>query len=263
MTLDLILIGAGHLPDPLPLTSFFVLLPSKRGVVKGAAFILGWLISMAVVVAITIAATGNQPPKPIVRRRLLGWQPKSPSAPSWLASPSARSDAWADRRSPRKPPSGRPALTTCHPGGYGLLSDTAAHVGLEAREGTGVPDGGTDLDGHPHRPGDHHRMPGFGVLAHRPRHLPDRHLIPLADRPDGGPGQRTLLPALPVRTGDIGKAGERVRGQNATVDPTAFAAEPTVSWSLKAGHRRGARATAHGDGLALGPASSIPGGASS
>jgi Sap, sulfolipid-1-addressing protein len=63
MTLDLILIGLAISLDPLPLTSFFVLLPSKRGVVKGAAFISGWLISLAVVVGITIAATGNQPPK--------------------------------------------------------------------------------------------------------------------------------------------------------------------------------------------------------
>lgn len=63
MTLDLILIGLAISLDPLPLTSFFVLLPSKRGVLKGAAFIGGWLISLAIVVGITIAATGNQPPK--------------------------------------------------------------------------------------------------------------------------------------------------------------------------------------------------------
>jgi Sap, sulfolipid-1-addressing protein len=62
MTLDLLLIGIAISLDPLPLTSFFVLLPSKRGVVKGAAFIAGWLISLAIVVGITIAATGNHPP---------------------------------------------------------------------------------------------------------------------------------------------------------------------------------------------------------
>jgi Sap, sulfolipid-1-addressing protein len=63
MTLDLLLIGLAISLDPLPLSSLFVLLPSKRGVVKGAAFILGWLISLAIVVAITVSATGNQPPK--------------------------------------------------------------------------------------------------------------------------------------------------------------------------------------------------------
>ncbi len=64
MVLDLILIGLAISLDPLPLTSFFVLLASKRGVVKGAAFIFGWLVSLAVVVAVTVLATGNQPPKP-------------------------------------------------------------------------------------------------------------------------------------------------------------------------------------------------------
>ena len=41
MILDVILIGLAISLDPLPLTSFFVLLPSKRGVVKGAAFVVG------------------------------------------------------------------------------------------------------------------------------------------------------------------------------------------------------------------------------
>src|SRR5215813_6781052 len=63
MTLDLLLIGLAISLDPLPLSSLFVLLPSKRGVVKGAAFILGWLVSLAIVVAITVSAAGNEPPK--------------------------------------------------------------------------------------------------------------------------------------------------------------------------------------------------------
>src|SRR5262245_47360845 len=63
MTLDLLLIGLAISLDPLPLSSLFVLLPSKRGVVKGAAFILGWLVSLAIVVAITVPAAGNEPPK--------------------------------------------------------------------------------------------------------------------------------------------------------------------------------------------------------
>jgi hypothetical protein len=39
-------------------------LPSKRGARKGAAFVLGWLVSLAIVVTITVLATGNNPPKP-------------------------------------------------------------------------------------------------------------------------------------------------------------------------------------------------------
>ena len=40
------------------------MLPSTRGARKGAAFVFGWLVSLAIVVAVTVAATGNDPPKP-------------------------------------------------------------------------------------------------------------------------------------------------------------------------------------------------------
>jgi Sap, sulfolipid-1-addressing protein len=64
VVLDLLLLGVGIALDPLPLTSFVIVLPSKRGVRKGAAFLFGWLVSLAIVVAVTVLATGNNPPKP-------------------------------------------------------------------------------------------------------------------------------------------------------------------------------------------------------
>ena len=39
------------------------MLPSRNGVRKGAAFILGWLVSLAIVVSVTVLATGNNPPR--------------------------------------------------------------------------------------------------------------------------------------------------------------------------------------------------------
>jgi uncharacterized membrane protein (DUF2068 family) len=63
MVLDLVLIGLAIALDPLPLTAFIVILPSRRGVRKGAAFVFGWLVSLAIVVAVTVLATGNNPPK--------------------------------------------------------------------------------------------------------------------------------------------------------------------------------------------------------
>ena len=63
MVLDLLLIGLAIALDPLPLTAFIVILPSQRGVRKGAAFVFGWLVSLAIVVAVTVIATGNNPPK--------------------------------------------------------------------------------------------------------------------------------------------------------------------------------------------------------
>ena len=64
MVLNLVVIGVAVALDPLPLMAFLVILPSKRGVGKGAAFVFGWLASLVVVVAVTVLATGNNPPKP-------------------------------------------------------------------------------------------------------------------------------------------------------------------------------------------------------
>lgn len=64
MLFDLILIGLAITLDPLPLTAFFVVLPTKGGTRKGAAFVFGWLASLAVVVSVTVLVTGNSPPKP-------------------------------------------------------------------------------------------------------------------------------------------------------------------------------------------------------
>jgi hypothetical protein len=64
VVLDLMVLGLAIALDPLPLTSFVVVLPSKRGVIKGAAYLFGWLVSLAIVVTVTVLATGNNPPKP-------------------------------------------------------------------------------------------------------------------------------------------------------------------------------------------------------
>jgi threonine/homoserine/homoserine lactone efflux protein len=64
VVLNLILIGLAVTLDPLPLTAFLVVLPSERGTRKGAAFVFGWLVSLAIVVTITVVATGNNAPKP-------------------------------------------------------------------------------------------------------------------------------------------------------------------------------------------------------
>ena len=109
MVLNLLLIGLAIALDPLPLTGFMVVLPSRRGVRKGAAFVFGWLVSLAIVVTITVLATGNNPPKPktapslaslavkiaigvvlvliAVRRRRKMGQPRPPKKPpKWQTS---------------------------------------------------------------------------------------------------------------------------------------------------------------------------------
>jgi hypothetical protein len=64
MILDLIIIGLAITLEPIPLTAFLLILLSKDGTKKGAAFIFGWLLSLAIVVALTVLVTANKPPKP-------------------------------------------------------------------------------------------------------------------------------------------------------------------------------------------------------
>jgi hypothetical protein len=109
VVLNLLLIGLAIAFDPLPLTGFMVVLPSQRGVLKGAAYVFGWLVSLGIVVTITVLATGNNPPKSntapslaslavkiaigavlvviAVRHRRKMGQPKKPKKPpKWQAS---------------------------------------------------------------------------------------------------------------------------------------------------------------------------------
>ncbi len=106
LILNLVIIGLVITLEPIPLTAFILVLASKNGVKKGAAFIFGWLASLAAVVALTVALTGNNPPRSntapsiaalivkiligaallviaVRRRRKLG-QPKPPKkTPKW------------------------------------------------------------------------------------------------------------------------------------------------------------------------------------
>ena len=70
--LNLVLIGVAVALDPLPLMAFLVVLLSRRGVMKGAAFVFGWLASLVIVVSVTVLATGNDPPKPDTAPSLAG-----------------------------------------------------------------------------------------------------------------------------------------------------------------------------------------------
>jgi len=63
VVLDLTIIGLAITLEPIPLTAFIIILASERGTRKGAAFVFGWLVSLAIVVAVTVLATGNSPPK--------------------------------------------------------------------------------------------------------------------------------------------------------------------------------------------------------
>ena len=64
MVIDLLLIGIAVALDPLPLTAYIVVSTRRGARARERRFIFGWLLSLAAVLAITVAATGNKPPKP-------------------------------------------------------------------------------------------------------------------------------------------------------------------------------------------------------
>jgi len=144
LVLELVLIGIVVALDPLPLTAYIVVLDSKGGTRKGAAFIFGWLCSLAAVLAITVAATGNNPPKPstapsiaslavkiligvglllvAVRQRRRQGRPKKPKPPpKWQTGVDNMSPWFAIGLAPLLQPWGVVAA--------GVATVTAAHLG--------------------------------------------------------------------------------------------------------------------------------------
>lgn len=75
--LNLALIGLAITLDPLPPTAFIAVLPSKRGVTKGAAFVFGWLLSLAIVVMVTVFAPAITHPSRARHRPWQGWRRRS------------------------------------------------------------------------------------------------------------------------------------------------------------------------------------------
>jgi threonine/homoserine/homoserine lactone efflux protein len=104
LLLNLVLIGLAVALDPLPLTAFLVVLPSRRGTVKGAAYVFGWLVSLAIVVAITVLATGNNPPKPSTAPSLAGLAVKIALGAVLVLIAVRRIRASSRPRPPKKPP---------------------------------------------------------------------------------------------------------------------------------------------------------------
>jgi hypothetical protein len=113
VVLDLVLTGLAIAFDPLPLLTFIVLLPSQRGAVKGAAFVFGWLVSLAIVVAITVLATGNNPPKPNTAPSLGALAAKIAIGVFLVAVAIRQRRRMGQPKKPKKPRSGRSTWTPC------------------------------------------------------------------------------------------------------------------------------------------------------
>ena len=157
-----------------------------------------WLVSLAIVVTVTVLATGNNPPKPNTAPSLAALAAKSPSGRAWSRS---RSGSGADGRpkKPEKPPKWQTHVDNMSPwfamalgpasspgpyrrgrghGRRGQLSSSetylalflfcvlasASYLALEIYAGFRpdraiAPGQVQDLDGDPHRPGHHPGQP--------------------------------------------------------------------------------------------------------
>ena len=112
IVLSLVLIGLAITLEPIPLTAFILVLASKGGVRKGAAFIFGWLVSLAIVIAVTVLITGNNPPKPSTAPSLAALAAKLAIGAGLLVIAIRTTGSGASRNRRRSLPSGRRTSTT-------------------------------------------------------------------------------------------------------------------------------------------------------
>jgi threonine/homoserine/homoserine lactone efflux protein len=107
LLLDLFLIGLVVTLEPIPLTAMILVLASEGGLLKGLGYVLGWMLTLVGIVAITVLVTGGEPLIPssnpstgalalklaigavlvlIAYRRWGKWESSEPkSQPRWMA----------------------------------------------------------------------------------------------------------------------------------------------------------------------------------
>ena len=114
--ITLIIIAVAIALDPLPLVPFILLLTSKRGVQKGAAFLVGWLVSLSAIVVLTIVATGNTPPEHGSAPASVASRAKLLFGVVPLITGRRNQRTTHGRRAPRRNPSGSRRSETCRAG---------------------------------------------------------------------------------------------------------------------------------------------------
>jgi hypothetical protein len=112
---DLLLIGLVITLEPIPLTAFILILLAKGGTRKGAAFIFGWLLSLAIVVSVTVLATGNSPPASNTAPSLAALAVKIAIGVGLLLIALRQRRRMGKPRPPKKPPKWQTGLDTMSP----------------------------------------------------------------------------------------------------------------------------------------------------
>ena len=101
MVIDLVLIGLGITLEPFPLTAFILVLGAERGIIKGLAYILGWLACLVAVTAGVLLLTNGEPVQQATAPSTAALAVKL-AAGLVLIGIAARQ--WRRRGRPRKPP---------------------------------------------------------------------------------------------------------------------------------------------------------------
>ena len=47
--------------EPIPLTAMILLLATEGGLLKGLGYVLGWMVTLVLIVAVTVLVTGGKP----------------------------------------------------------------------------------------------------------------------------------------------------------------------------------------------------------
>ena len=115
VTLELIFIGLAITLEPIPLTAFILVVSSKGGVKKGAAFIFGWLLSLAIIIALTVLVTGNKPPKPSTAPSLAGLAVKIAIGVALLLIALRQRRRMGRPKKPKKPPKWQTGIDNMSP----------------------------------------------------------------------------------------------------------------------------------------------------
>lgn len=61
LLLDLFLIGLVVTLEPIPLTAMILLLATDGGLLKGLGYVVGWMVTLVGIVAVTVLVTGGKP----------------------------------------------------------------------------------------------------------------------------------------------------------------------------------------------------------
>ncbi len=153
---------------------------------KGAAFIFGWLLSLAAVVALTVLFTGNKPPKPNTAPSLAAIAVKILIGVVLVFIALRRRARMGQPKKPKKPPKWQTGIDNMSPWVVHRPGPAHPALGAGGRRGGHHHGGQAQLGGELHRPvpvlrGGDAGLPGHGDLRRLPARAGPDHPAGIRD----------------------------------------------------------------------------------